>query len=669
MFEFPFNLELEYDFDEILRIMKVSKDSNAYPIFVKVFEYFNSIQEHIKLTAYVVNAEKTNRLDCLISMNSFLSDMSNKYYTENKYLEALILDELGTQIIFLGADKLYTILKNTVGDNSFLSKRHEEITQVHDIVNNINYKFTTNVKSNEYGMITPIKSLAYFYNVTKKKIDNLDRDCEDCNMKNNCKNRKYNIKIINGNNEINLYLSKDNSLLESIRKNNIHISAPCDGKGTCHNCKVQIASTKEWILACNYKIHKDETIIIKNQPKDSLIESNFYKFESKNKLNKEYGIGIDIGTTTIVFSLVNNLGNEIDSIRVLNPQQAYGSDVVSRIQYARHDESKTLTNIIRNLILKTINNFIDVHRIKNENFDIVLSANTTMLYLLIGLNVEDLAASPFEPCKFIFDEFKLGNFKINIFPWISGFVGGDILSGLYSIPDVLRMPTTLYIDIGTNGEMALIHGGHIYCCSTAAGPAFEGANISSGIGSVAGAINSVSFSKKENTFSVKTINNEKAIGICGSGLIDIIAELIESDIIDQNGYMKDDIQVAENIILTPRDVRQVQLAKASIAGGINTLLNYCNLGFSDIVCLYLCGGFGSLLNIDSAKKIGLISKMPVDKVKILGNTSLSGTIKYMCNNNASENTKLIKKYCKYIELSESSFFNNSYIEEMIFEKY
>lgn len=662
MFESPFQLKLKYDFDDILNIMKCDKNSNTYPVFMNVFEDFIDMIEHISLIAYVDFDKKNNKIYCLVSLGSFLEKQCKKYYADDNYLESLVLDEIGTQILFNGTVELYNILKESICEG-YLSKRQEKIEDVPKIVNNINLKFNTNIEANDYGMIAPLKSMAYYYNITENKIDYLDRTCEDCEMI-ECKNRKHTIRLIIGEKEIVVYGKKGQNLLNLIRDENIHISAFCNGKGTCGKCKVWLEKLEKSVLACNYTINNDETIIVPEE-KNSLIESSFYNNDYKRKLKTKFGIGIDIGTTTVVFSLVNQNCEELEKIRVLNPQISYGSDVISRIEYARNDKEKTLTNIIRKLILENLNYIVSNYKIDKNDLEIVISANTTMIYLLLDLDVESLATAPFIPLEFIYDNVEIGSYKIKIIPWISGFVGGDILSGLSALPKLDNTLNYLYIDIGTNGEMALISNNEIFTCATAAGPTFEGANISCGCGSIEGAINHIKYNK-ELRISFDTINNKEPVGICGSGIIELVSELINNKLIDETGLLENDVQITENIIFTPKDVRQVQLAKAAIAGGMDTLLQNCNLSYDDINIIYLAGGFGSAIDIKSACNIGLLSKFDESKIFVLGNMSLGGAIKSMYDIDKDEAFRNILEKCKYIELSQSITFNDNYIENMLF---
>jgi uncharacterized 2Fe-2S/4Fe-4S cluster protein (DUF4445 family) len=353
-----------------------------------------------------------------------------------------------------------------------------------------------------------------------------------------------------------------------------------------------------------------------------------------------YGIAIDLGTTTLVFYIVNlKTGSLVETHTLLNPQYVYGADVITRIQYASSGPSTLgelhtsicnainaqLTNIIRSLCIRA-----------KDIVKITVAGNNTMLHLLLGENPSSMGQAPYIPSfTGIQKQTGLGlrlychpRAEITILPSVSAFVGADIIAGIGSISPMEQYRRYLFMDLGTNGELALVTPEIIWCCATAAGPAFEGANIHCGMGGVNGAI----FQYSYKGYSV--IGNEKPLGICGSGLVDIVAYLVEYGLADCSGLLENDYEIVDAglsgkgnaIIITQADIRQVQLAKSAIASGINILLKQANLGFEDIDALFLAGGFGNYLNVESAIKIGLIPGRMKNKVISLGNTAGTGAL-------------------------------------------
>jgi uncharacterized 2Fe-2S/4Fe-4S cluster protein (DUF4445 family) len=353
------------------------------------------------------------------------------------------------------------------------------------------------------------------------------------------------------------------------------------------------------------------------------------------------GIAIDIGTTTLVFHFILlSTGALIETHTTLNPQAIYGSDVISRINYCILNPEGL--KILQSEIIKAINSQI-VNFARKSNIitdDIVkigICGNTTMLHILLGVNPAPLAYSPFTP---VFTEervMKASEMKfdcnhhceVKVLPSLSAYIGADIVAGIASLnPDPGHI-NSLFIDLGTNGEIALITPGRIHCCATAAGPAFEGANIEHGMGAVQGAIKSF-----YGPGNYQTIGDSRPLGICGSGLTDVVASLIEAGHIKSDGYMESNFIIASpeesgtpvGIYLTPKDVREIQLAKSAIASGINILVQRAGLSIPDIDALFLAGGFGNYVDTESAVKTGIIPYQLRDKIIPVGNTSGTGAL-------------------------------------------
>ncbi|MCK9217537.1 MAG: ASKHA domain-containing protein, partial [Firmicutes bacterium] len=273
--------------------------------------------------------------------------------------------------------------------------------------------------------------------------------------------------------------------------------------------------------------------------------------------------------------------------------------------------------------------------------------------------------------------------KIYLSPCISAYIGADLVCAVLVSDMLNKEECSLLVDIGTNGEMALYHNGGIKCCSTAAGPVFEGVGIELGSSAIEGAISSVYFNKRNNSIDYKTINDKKPIGICGTGIIDTVSVFLSQGIIDNTGkILKKGHNFSQHIIevnsqlafkfdksdiyITQKDIRQIQLAKGAIAGGINALLIESGVSAQDIDRFYICGGFGSYINLDSAENIGLIPKGMKSKTEILGNAALYGASSIILdNNNIKECAKIVEK-SDYIELSAGTVFADEYISSMSF---
>ena len=432
------------------------------------------------------------------------------------------------------------------------------------------------------------------------------------------------------------------------------------------------------------------------------------KVEPGNTENLNYAIAIDIGTTTIAAYLLNsNTGETLDTISGLNSQKIFGADVISRIEYIMQGDGKL--ELLQEKILTQIGDLcvslVERNKIDKESiYSITLAGNTTMLHLFYGIDPSGIAVAPFIPgflgAMYIpssdFKEFPL-NCYIYSLPSISGYVGADIVSGILATNMHEREELSLLIDIGTNGEIVLGNKDKLFCCSTAAGPAFEGAHITCGLGGITGAVDSAVF--ENDIIKISTIGNEKALGICGSGIIDIVAVLLKSGLVEFTGRIRDEDEVegsavvllkklltdkngpafiiekktetgtGEDVFFTQGDIREVQLAKAAISAGILSLLNKAGREISEIDHLFIAGGFGSYISIKSAADIGLFPAELLGKTESVGNTAGLGAISSALSEENYKKTKEIVKITEYVELSSDSFFNMKYMEEMVFPEY
>lgn len=419
---------------------------------------------------------------------------------------------------------------------------------------------------------------------------------------------------------------------------------------------------------------------------ENLNETLYAVVENGNKFlavsEKEipaYGIAIDIGTTTVVISLINLLeGKELDSYKISNPQGAYGADVISRINHDMSDQDHIQGKLIREAIEGGISNMVSKNALDARDLhQVTISGNTTMLYLLLGMNPYKLSIAPFTTVDLNLNVYNweevFGTFtytcEVTLLPCISAYIGADISSGFYYSDLDKQQGNILFIDIGTNGEMALKVEDKIICASTAAGPALEGANIKCGMSSVKGAINHIRL--LEESFDYDVIGDTTPVGICGSALVDVIGELITAGYIEPTGRLKEasyDIYKDEShhVAIYQEDIRQFQLAKAAIAAGVEVMIKHADLTYEDIDALYLAGGFGNHLDIHQAVVSGLIHPSLESKVQLIGNSALGGCAKYMMEEGSRERFKMIQDKCDYVELSMDLSFNNAYMDNMMF---
>jgi len=451
------------------------------------------------------------------------------------------------------------------------------------------------------------------------------------------------------------------------------------------------------IREANFKI----TVILYN--------NEIINVENGDTTKSSYGIAFDVGTTTVAGYLVDlNTGEELFSVAKANPQIIYGDDVISRIGFAQ--KQKENLEILQREIVNTLNEIIKETAQKagvdtNNIYKITIAGNTCMHHLLLGLNPSYIAPSPYIPvikenlnlkAKDIPKLILEPTANVYMLPNISAFVGADIVAGILAIRMYENEKIFLFIDLGTNGEIVLGSKRKMWTCSTAAGPAFEGARISSGMRAAEGAIDKVEMDNKSITYRV--IKDGKVRGICGSGLIDLIAELVKLGLIDKSGKLIDreecdpnlseeikkriingqkgnkfllvkdkETESGKSIYLTQRDIREVQLAKAAIFAGIKILLKEVNIPQEDVQKILLAGAFGNFIDKKSAIRIGLIPYLPLEKIESVGNAAGRGAEITLLSEKTREICEKISKDIKYIELSSRTDFQEEFVEAMFFK--
>ncbi|TAH64282.1 MAG: DUF4445 domain-containing protein [Anaerolineaceae bacterium] len=506
-------------------------------------------------------------------------------------------------------------------------------------------------------------------------------------------------------------MSKGENLLETLASSKLSIFSECGGRGTCGKCIVKVVegrlkitlqdkasfSTSEleggYRLACMAYPDMDCTIILSSRRNTDYkvvtetlnhpTNTEYSKIKETSHPHtltyekKAYAIAIDLGTTTIALALTDLPGgNILDKYTAINPQRVYGADVVSRIKASNEGKLNSLALLIREELLKGILKLGEKNQIKIESIDnIVIAGNTTMIHLLMGYPCNTLGTFPFAPYKdgfinLLSDEiFGISEkIPITLIPGISVFVGGDITAGLLACGINREDKPCLFIDLGTNGEIALGNRERILATSTAAGPAFEGGNISCGVGSIPGAICHVSY--EEGKLSYKTINEEPAVGLCGTGVVELISELLKEGIIDSSGLLKDSYfdegYPIAGMKFIQKDIRELQLAKAAIGAGVDILVKSYGISYEEIDKVFIAGGFGYHLDINKAAMIGLIPEALTRKAIAVGNTSLAGAIYLIKDSDTKNKIEHIILTAEEVHLSNVEGFNELFMRYMSF---
>lgn len=525
-------------------------------------------------------------------------------------------------------------------------------------------------------------------------------------------------------------ITGNHTILEYCRSHGVTgIEAPCGGKGTCGKCKVTVTKPyyKE-VLACQTKICDGMEIIVgggtitgvgtdMNEAKVSASDNMVVLVDRKSDMQENpvsvYGnhssnagtlAACDIGTTTVVCYLIDKETGQIISTRSgANPQRSFGADVLSRIDAAARADDNDKANgglqMMQSQIVSLLNGFISEMLMECGRTKVCLfsvAGNTVMCHLLMGISPEKLGRAPFMPDEYFGREFNPLDIGLEncqtmiIFPAVSGFVGGDITAGMMETVNCRKL--TLYLDIGTNGEMALGKGDRYVCCATAAGPAFEGAQIEMGMPASRGAVDKVWLEGRRIKYSV--IGNDRPVGLCGSGLIDALAVLLKAGIIDENGTILSGqelpilfrsyvfeleaedaaqssesslaVHIAPGVYITQEDIRKLQLAKGAIAAGIDILFKEYGCKPCDLDILTFAGGFGNYIDKASAAAIGLFPPELLDRAKEVGNAAGNGAVSAALSQEAWESALDISGKMRYIELASYPHFDEIYVEHMNF---
>ena len=465
------------------------------------------------------------------------------------------------------------------------------------------------------------------------------------------------------------------SLSALLQEHGIHSSHPCGGRGRCGKCAVRAegdislptaaeknAGTR---LSCQITLLGDASVWLEENA--GLVEVSGSSPVPGTPMEGRYGAAIDIGTTTMALKLYDlRTGTLLSEAGAMNPQRSISADVMGRIGAAMEGKRAVLQSMVTDAVQELLAHSCAEANLTLQNVDVlVVTGNTTMLYLLTGRDPSCLAAAPFQ-ADCLFDRWDtLLGIPVYYPLCMNAFVGADITCAVLDSGICRKAQTGLLCDIGTNGEIALWKDGALYVASTAAGPAFEGAGISCGCGSVPGAIDRVW--AEAGRIHIHTIGEKSASGLCGSGLVDAIAAFLKTGDIDETGATeKEVLPLAESVALLPADVRAVQLAKGAIAAGIRTLLELSGTSEAEIETLYIAGGFGSHLNIPSAAAIGLIPQALEDRVNVLGNAALSGAARLLLDWDLIGTARELVRQSVSVTLSGSSRFSQHFMEAMLF---
>lgn len=457
--------------------------------------------------------------------------------------------------------------------------------------------------------------------------------------------------------------------------------APCGGIGKCGKCKVWIEEKE--VLSCRTIVDRDMTVDTRrgNSRAQILMEGEsretvFSMHPLSAQVMHPLLAAVDIGTTSVVAYLLDGkTGEQMDSDSILNPQKQYGADVVMRGSYAMEHGGELLAQCIRDAVWELLNGMtVRNERCMEDIVEIVMVGNCCMHHLFLNISLDSLVRAPYEPKIKAALVLKATDYIAGVHPradlkWlpnIGGFVGADTAACLLSTRPDLREKMTLLVDIGTNGEMVLGNRDSMTACSTAAGPAFEGAKIACGMRGSEGAIDAVWV--EENKIKYHVIGNIEAIGICGSGLLDAAACLLKLGKIEESGYMEETFYFTDRVFLNQRDVRELQLAKAAIIAGVRILCRHQGVEVDEIEEVLLAGAFGNYLNPHSACAIGMLPRELEEKIVSIGNVAGEGARMAVRNQKEFETGCRLASEVEFLELAIKKEFQDIYVDELDFSE-
>ncbi|OPY90740.1 MAG: Na(+)-translocating NADH-quinone reductase subunit F [Syntrophus sp. PtaU1.Bin208] len=535
------------------------------------------------------------------------------------------------------------------------------------------------------------------------------------------------------------------SILDAAQVAGVSVESPCNGIGACGKCKVRLEpeflknisyendghlleeeKRRGVVLSCLAQVKDDLSVFVEESiPKESSVRTilgyaramafeldgfvekkfiepenvtriyggdEFLGVEPGNTADRNYGMVVDIGTTTLVATLVDiRDGKELKTVFSLNPQCLHAQDVLSRITMASEEQGLTL---LYSELVAEINRMIDQSiqplGIQKQNlYEVVYSGNTCMLHLATRVSPSSLGKYPYTPRITGGTSLKAAELGLDISafgrlylpPVISAYVGADITSGILASRLHEQQGVALFVDIGTNGEMALASEGRLSATSTAAGPAFEGMNITCGMRADEGAVERFAIGE-EGSVAVKTIGGSKAVGLCGSGLVDLVGELVTHGVIGKNGRLADPqadflppalkerlvryngkpgFRVSDGVYLLQKDIRQVQLAKGAVRAGVEILLRHRGIRAADVDRVLIAGAFGYHLKAECLINIGLLPREFAGRIDFIGNTSKSGGQAFLLNKAYRREMTKVAESVEVLELANVEAFEKVFV--------
>lgn len=722
------NLDSRPDRKMVFKAIQCYEDSDLYEEICQEYEELKEqMQKHLDLKGVMGMREVTKEIASkdlpegtkiiyvINTIGEYNSKLSDTYFKQGDYLKGMLADAMADSFVF-GMEKSWMqqlkeyCQKKGIGIKRRLeAPKHLPMLAQKIAFEELNAGELLGMSISSGYMYSPQKSLCSIFVADEDmKVFNAYHDCKKCGNL-NCSMRRIiasRLTVYDKSNSFQVDCIEGESILDALQRANPDYTAVCGGKGICGKCDIRLLTgqleittadkkffSKEELdggyrLACQAHPIEDLTISLEWSSEDRMEIVTNFKSDNGAQVAEgdEYGIAIDIGTTTLAMSLISiKNGVVVDTYSDLNHQRIYGADVLSRMDGSNEGKKDLLQQLIRKDILVGIYHLVNRNSIeKGKIKEIVIAGNTTMGHLLMGYSCKTLGVAPFTPVNIdtIYEDFSkildsdFLDCKVTVMPGISTFVGGDIVSGIINTRMTESSDISLLIDLGTNGEMAIGNKEKLLVTSAAAGPAFEGGNIQYGVGSIPGAICHVDI-KEDRSVEYETIENEIPIGICGTGVVETAAGLIKNEMVDETGLLEDEyfekgFELARDakgnpIVFTQKDVREIQLAKGAIRAGIEILIMRLGVKYEDVKRVYIAGGFGYKLNPQMAMAIGMLPKEFEGRIGAVGNSSLGGAVDYIVNASMRERAEYIRSIARELSLGSDPCFQDKYMEHIAFD--
>ena len=506
------------------------------------------------------------------------------------------------------------------------------------------------------------------------------------------------------------------TIVEAAGQAGIILNTVCGGKGTCKKCMVYLEPDSREVLACQYRIGSDLTVTIPPGSRyfeqriltegidaGSRIKRDVYeKYVRADSASQIFGLAVDLGTTTVVARLIDMADGQCRATEAaLNPQTRFGDDVISRIAYAQSDGEfdelhDTIIDCINDLAAKLCKKAAVE---PNGICEMCVAGNTTMNHIFLRLPITQLGQAPYKAYSLDARDIPPGEMGLKINPAgnihtvenIAGFVGSDTTAVALATDIESAEEMTLIVDIGTNGEIVFGTKDKLYAASCAAGPALEGARITCGSRACDGAIEAVVIN--EDDIDLDVIGNVPARSICGSGLIDAVAVMLDLGVIDRTGrfaepkslgdklspailarFFEQDGQPAfrlgpdtgQQVFLSQKDIRQMQLAKGAIRAGVKLLQQKIGIEDSDIKQILLAGAFGNYIRRQSALRIGLLPAVEAERIRFVGNAAAAGAQMILLSRRCRDQARELARKIEYVEIAHEPDFQMVFADSMLF---